>query len=124
MRSQMAEGFLRFHARERFEVASAGTHPMGQVIPDVIEVMAEKGVDIRHHTSDAIDPALVERSLHIIDLGGRGRERIPAAYRARYEHWRIQDPYGMGMAGLREIRDLIEARVVEFVKTWSAAKTP
>ena len=44
-RSQMAEGFLRHMAGDRFEVFSAGIKPT-QVNPLAIKVMAEVGVDI------------------------------------------------------------------------------
>ena len=45
-RSQMAAGFLRHYAADRFEVYSAGTEPKDEVHPLAIEVMAEVGIDI------------------------------------------------------------------------------
>jgi len=39
-RSQMAEGWLRHLAGDRFSVASAGTHPMG-LNPGAVEAMQE-----------------------------------------------------------------------------------
>jgi arsenate reductase (thioredoxin) len=44
-RSQMAEGWLRHLAGNRFQVLSAGTNPVG-VNPRAVEVMRELGVDI------------------------------------------------------------------------------
>jgi arsenate reductase len=44
-RSQMAEGFLRHLAGDRFEVVSAGAYPTG-LNPDAVEVMKEIGIDI------------------------------------------------------------------------------
>lgn len=120
MRSQMAEAFLRHHAGDRYEVASAGTHPLGIVLPEVIEVMREKGIDLRAHESKAIDPETVACCAQVIDLGGRGRERIPKAYAERYVMWRVDDPYGMGGQGLREVRDEIEARVVRLLEELDA----
>lgn len=120
MRSQMAEAFLRHYAGDRFEVASAGTHPLGEVLPEVVEVMRERDIDITHHTSKGIDPEVVGGCVRVIDLGGRGRERIPRAYVDRYEHWRVEDPYSMGQDGLRAVRDEIEARVLRFVEGFDA----
>ena len=49
-RSQMAEGFLRAKAGNRFEVASAGTEAT-RVHPFAVRAMDEVGVDLRAHTS-------------------------------------------------------------------------
>jgi arsenate reductase len=45
-RSQMAEGWVRHELGERWEVASAGTHPAGEVAPLAVRAMGEVGVDI------------------------------------------------------------------------------
>ena len=47
-RSQMAEGFLRHHAADRFEVFSGGAEP-GTLNPTAVEVMREVGIDISGH---------------------------------------------------------------------------
>ncbi len=49
-RSQIAEGWLRHLASDRFAVFSAGTHPVG-LNPGSVEAMAEVGIDISHHRS-------------------------------------------------------------------------
>lgn len=48
-RSQMAHGFLE-KFDNRLEVYSAGVSPAYKVMPETIEVMAEKGIDIKKHT--------------------------------------------------------------------------
>ena len=53
-RSQMAEGFLRSFAGDRFEVQSAGTKAT-RLHPLAISVMRELGVDISKQTSKSID---------------------------------------------------------------------
>ena len=53
-RSQMAEGLLRHLAGDRFEVASAGTHPVG-LNPGAVAVMQEIGIDISSHRSKRVD---------------------------------------------------------------------
>ena len=47
-RSQMAEGYLRHKAGDRFEVFSAGTNPH-PVNPLAVKVMSEIGIDISRH---------------------------------------------------------------------------
>lgn len=53
-RSQMAEGFLRSFAGDRFEVQSAGTKSTS-VHPLAVSVMRELGVDISAQTSKSVD---------------------------------------------------------------------
>jgi|ERR1700687_1587975 len=53
-RSQMAEGFLRAFAGERFEVQSAGTRAT-RVQPLAIAVMREAGIDISRYKSKSVD---------------------------------------------------------------------
>jgi hypothetical protein len=45
-RSQMAEGFLRHLAGDRFEVSSAGIDPTDEIHPCAEEAMGEVGIDI------------------------------------------------------------------------------
>jgi arsenate reductase len=53
-RSQMAEGFLRAFAGDRFEIQSAGTRAT-RVHPLAINVMRELGIDISGHESKSVD---------------------------------------------------------------------
>ena len=51
--SQLAQAYLQYFAGERAEVYSAGVNPKG-VNPVAIQVMAEDGIDISHHTNRLI----------------------------------------------------------------------
>jgi arsenate reductase len=53
-RSQMAEGFLRSFASDRFEVQSAGTRAT-RVHPLAIAAMREVGIDISRQKSKSVD---------------------------------------------------------------------
>ncbi|MBU1919203.1 arsenate reductase ArsC [bacterium] len=55
MRSQMAEGLLRYDLGDKIEVFSAGTHPSHAVHPLTIAAMQDIGIDISHHKSEGID---------------------------------------------------------------------
>jgi arsenate reductase len=57
-RSQMAEGWLRQAAGDRFEVHSAGSEPSGRVHPQAIAAMEEAGIDISHHASKSMNQFL------------------------------------------------------------------
>ena len=50
-RSQMAEGFFKKYAPKGFQVQSAGTKPVSQINPIVVEAMMEVGIDISNQKS-------------------------------------------------------------------------
>lgn len=76
-RSQMAHGFLTY-MNPQLSVASAGTEPSGKVNPHAIQVMAEIGIDISHHTSDSVDLYLKEEWDYVITVCGGAKETCPA----------------------------------------------
>ena len=61
-RSQIAEGWLRHLAGDRFEAHSAGLKP-STVNPSAIKVMAEAGVDIAAQHSKDVGGNFIKRAL-------------------------------------------------------------
>ena len=76
-RSQMAHGFLQSFDKN-IEVHSAGTEATGKLNPIAVAVMKEAGVDISHHTSDAVDKYLGEEWDFVITVCGGANEACPA----------------------------------------------
>jgi len=120
-RSQMAEGFLKSLGGSRFTVSSAGTAPVG-VNPLAIKAMAEVGIDISSHTSDAVSSDLLANIDLLITLCGDARESCPVVpTRVEKRHWALEDPAreeGTGQRKLdkfREIRDQIKNEVGKLI---------
>ena len=91
-RSQMAEGFLRALAGDRFEAASAGTEARG-VNPLAVRAMAEAGVDISGQTSKTLDRFVGEPWDHVITVCDNANEACPIFPAARTRlHWSFDDP--------------------------------
>jgi arsenate reductase (thioredoxin) len=91
-RSQMAEGFLRQLAGDRFEVASAGTEAT-RVHPLAIRAMRDVGVDISLHTSKTVDPLLDRPWDYVITVCDSANERCPLfPGRTTRLHWSFDDP--------------------------------
>jgi len=116
-RSQMAEGWLRHLASDRFEVVSAGTEP-STVNPLAIAVMRERGIDISGHHSKSVGTFLGAAFGYLITVCDNAREKCPIFPGAvKRIHWPLEDPAAaMGteeerLAVFRCIRDEIEARV-------------
>ena len=52
----MAEGFFKKYASKGFKAQSAGTKPVSQINPIVVQVMKEVGIDItKQHSKDLTD---------------------------------------------------------------------
>jgi arsenate reductase len=75
-RSQMAEGLLRHHAADRFEVESAGTKP-GHVRPEAIAVMKELGIDISSHRSKHVDEFQGQSFDYVLTVCNNAKESCP-----------------------------------------------
>ena len=120
-RSQIAEGFLRSLADDRFDVASAGTEAT-RVHPLAIRAMADVGVDISRHTSKMLD-ALVEQPWdYVITVCDDAHEACPVFPRASNRlHWSFEDPSRASgsdderLEVFRRVRDQILRRITDWV---------
>ena len=91
-RSQMAEGWLRHLAGDRFEVFSAGTHPVG-LNPGSVDAMAEVGIDISSHRSKQVSEFLTQPFDHVITVCDRAKESCPRwPGTTHLLHWSFDDP--------------------------------
>jgi len=122
-RSQMAEGFARTMAGDKWDVYSAGTAPAG-VNPRAVQVMAEVGIDISGQKSKAIDPEILNSADVVVTLCGDAYESCPLTPPAvRRIHWPLEDPARAAgteeeiMAKFRAVRDEIKKRVAELLAT-------
>lgn len=120
-RSQMAEGWLRHLAGDRFDVCSAGTHPVG-LNPGSIEAMAEVGIDIAGHRSKGMGE-LADRSFdYVITVCDRAKETCPIwPGRTTVIHWSFDDPAAITDVELRRltfrrVRDEIASSIREFLR--------
>lgn len=118
----MAEGFLRDLAGDHFEVASAGYQPAEAVCADAIEAMQEVGIDISGHRPKATDRFLGQRVNYVITLCDRQKEpNCPIFPGVVWRHtWPLENPQAVKSpqerkAAMRQIRDEIQRRVIEFV---------
>ena len=120
-RSQMAEGFLRAIAGDRFEAQSAGTE-RSSVHPLAIRAMAERGIDISTHTSKVYDSLKTQRWDYLITVCDDANERCPfVPGSVQRLHWSFEDPSRVPgsdearLMAFRRIRDAIEKRLADWV---------
>lgn len=121
-RSQMAEGWLRLLAGERFDVYSAGTHPVG-LNPESIQTMTEVGIDIAHHRSKHVSELLAQPFDIVITVCDRAKDNCPRwPGTTRLLHWSFGDPAAVSdqwerRQMFRKVRDEIARTIRAFLAT-------
>lgn len=123
-RSQMAEAFLRAYASDHFEVHSAGLEPKGHILPEVLTVMSERGLDMERQTSKSVREYLGKTHFaHTITVCGDAEENCPAVFlnMGKHEHWPFDDPARFQgseeekLEFTRRIRDQMDERILHWL---------
>jgi protein-tyrosine-phosphatase len=116
-RSQMAEGFFKKYASNEFKTLSAGTKPVYQLNPIVVEAMKEVGIDISKQKSKELTDEMIRESDNVVNMGCMDKNFCPTIWLPKVIEWGLEDPKGQSIEKVREIRNEIEKRVKELVST-------
>jgi arsenate reductase len=121
-RSQMAEGFLRAMAGDRFEAGSAGTEKTS-VNPLAIRAMAELGIDLGGQTSKVYADVASPSWDYLITVCDDANERCPwVPGSVQRLHWSFPDPSRATgteeerLAVFRGVRDQIQERLTDWLR--------
>jgi arsenate reductase len=116
-RSQMAEGFLRHLAGERFDILSAGIDPKG-LNPLATDVMKEPGIDISAQRSKDAQEFLGVPMQYVITVCSNAKEKCPVFPSTfKFLHWDLEDPAAAAGTDeqkrvvFRKVRDEIFAHI-------------
>ena len=115
-RSQMAEAFFRKHAPDKF-ASSAGTKPGPAVNPVVAQAMKEIGINIENQAPKPLSSDMLEDSVVAVNMGCMDKESCPALFVKNVLDWNIPDPKGKTIDEVRKIRDQIELKVKDLIKS-------
>ena len=123
-RSQMAEAFLKKYGEECFEAESAGLAP-GKLNSLVVDAMKEVGIDISHNKTKSAFDLWKEGRLYsyvITVCDESSAEQCPLfPGTVKRLQWSFPDPavftgsYEEKLAKVREVRDQIKQRILEFI---------
>lgn len=128
-RSQMAEAFLLAYAGDRFEVHSAGVEPKGFILPDIVAVMKELGIEMEGQRSKSVSEYLGKvHFAHVITVCGDAEKNCPVIFlnMGTHEHWPFDDPAGFDgsdaerLERTRKVRDQIASRLQEWLDVQNA----
>jgi arsenate reductase len=121
----MAEALLRKHAGDRFDVMSAGLEPT-TVHPLTVRVLNEVGVDVSGHRAKGLDGILGKSTFQFaVIVCERTQKHCPHIYPFALQrlYWPFEDPAEARgteeeqLQKFRDVRDQIEARILEWLKT-------
>jgi arsenate reductase len=108
-RSQMAAGILRHLAGDRVHVRTAGSAPANAVRSVVVSALDEIGVPIGGEYPKPLTDEVV-RAADIVITMGCG-DACPVYPGRLYLDWDLDDPVGLPLTRVRDIRNDIESRV-------------
>lgn len=114
-RSQMAAGILRHLAGDRVNVRTAGSAPASAVRAVVVSALDEIGVPIGGEYPKPLTDEVV-RAADIVITMGCG-DACPVYPGRLYLDWALDDPVGLPLERVRDIRDDIESRVRDLLAT-------
>ena len=107
-RSQMAQAF---YERLGGEARSRGSHAEKVLHPEVVEAMQELGIDLSDRVPHQLTDEDVEWAEVVVSMGCG--DACPVLPGKDYVDWNIQDPIGMPIEVVRQIRDKIAGLVEE-----------
>jgi arsenate reductase (thioredoxin) len=114
-RSRMAEALFNREAAGRWTAASAGTEPADRPHPEVVDALAEVGIDLPRTPGRLLDPDLAVGARRLYSMGCDVEAACPALS-IPMEDWALEDPKGQPVEQVRQIRDDIAGRVRALVR--------
>ncbi len=115
-RSQMSQAFARIHGNDSIEAYSAGSKPSGIVNPKAIAAMNEIGYDLSSHESKSLNEVQQYAPFDAVVTMGCG-DTCPWMPAKKFIDWEIPDPKHMEPGQFNKVRDYIEEKVKELLKT-------
>jgi len=105
-RSQVAQAF---YERRGGEARSAGPEPASELLPVVVDALAERGIEVADGRPKALSDADLEWADLVVTMGCAGA--CPVLPGTAYLEWQVADPAGLCLEEARELCSAIELRV-------------
>lgn len=109
----MAEALARHLAIDVIEPFSGGTEPAARVDPGAVGVMKEIGIDISQARPKQLSSEILQSVDLVIHMGCGAPEMCLTVPGVPSEDWGIEDPVGKPKEKYREIRSIIETKVLD-----------
>jgi arsenate reductase len=111
LRSVIAAALFNQRAAGRAHAESAGTEPYDQVNERTVQVLGEIGIDVTGLKPQRVKAAQLDRADRVISLDCPLEPELLARAADKLDTWPMPDTTGKPVEAVREVRDLIGARV-------------
>ncbi|WP_251455511.1 arsenate reductase ArsC [Microbacterium sp. Marseille-Q6648] len=112
-RSQMAAALTRHLAGDRVHVRSAGSQPGTEILPAVVAVLGELGIEVAEEFPKPLTDDVVRAADAVVTMGCG--DACPLYPGKRYLDWHLDDPGRLDLAGVRRVRDEIRLHVEQLL---------
>jgi protein-tyrosine-phosphatase len=117
----MSQALFEQAAAGRHEARSAGTEPSERVHPEVVEAVAEIGLEVGSRRPQRLTTELARWADVVVTMGcGDACPYVPGK---RYIDWELSDPKGQPIEEVRRIRDEIAERTRQLVPELDAVSS-
>lgn len=112
-RSQMAAAITRHLGGDRVHVRSAGSQPAVGLLPGVVTVLEEAGIDVSEEFPKPLTDDVVRAADAVVTMGCG--DACPLYPGKRYLDWQLDDPAELDLDGVRAVRDEIHQHVEQLL---------
>jgi protein-tyrosine-phosphatase len=112
----MAEAIANQMGKGSILAWSAGSHPLGEIIPPTFQVMREKGMALEGQWSKGLRDVPMDKMDVVVGMGCEVACPVPAGFKGMLVGWNIPDPYGRDLNYFRSVRELIERQVKSLLR--------
>lgn len=121
-RSQMAEALANHLGDGRVKAWSAGSSPLGRIVPETLQVLEEKGIAVEGLWSKSLRDVPVDEMDVVVGMGCEVVCPVPVGFKGRVIEWNIPDPYGRGLEAFRKVRELVARQVAALLEDLARAR--
>ena len=121
LRSVIAAALFNQGANGRAHAESAGTEPDDRVNERTIAVLREIGIEVADEKPGRVTSAQLERASRVVSLDCPLPPDLAAVAADKLETWPMPDTGGKPVEAVREVRELIRARVEHLLAELDAA---
>ena len=122
LRSVIAAALLNHLSDGRARGESAGTEPDDRVNDRAITVLREIGIEVADEKPGRVTAEQIECADRVVNLDCPLPPALDAAASRKIERWPMPDTSGKPVEAVREVRDLIQARVEQLLAELAAAR--
>lgn len=115
LRSVIAAALLNQLADGRARGLSAGTEPDERVNERAVTVLQEIGISVPDRKPERVTREQLQRADRVVSLGCPLPPDLAEAAEGKIEEWPMPDTTGKPVEAVREVRELIRARVQRLI---------